>query len=151
MDERNDAGTGSLEKILEPRLNVGVVDTIGNVTYSVVVGGITDYCAGLNLAGILTSRVTGTVVNSLTGGLYGWWREKAFAMTGTCQEGGAVRRNLVDLCAFNTFQVPLYMGIVAFGSYISEGKMDFEKACAGGEYLVMISPIIGPTLGWYTD
>lgn len=72
-------------------------------------------------------------------------------MTGTCQEGGAVRRNLVDLCAFNTFQVPLYLGIVAFGSYISEGKMDFEKACAGGEYLVMISPIIGPTLGWYTD
>ena len=153
MDKKDSASeTGNLEKILEkPHLSVGVVDTIANVTYSLVVGSLTDYFAGLNLAGILTSRATGTVVNALTGRQYCWWREKAFAVTSTNQDSRAIRKTLVDLCAFNTFQVPLYAGIVAFGSYISEGRMDLEKACVGGEYLVMISPVVGPTIGWYID
>ncbi len=130
---------------------VALVDTVGNISYSLIAGTILDSCAGLNFAGIVASRASATAINSVTGGPYGWWREKAFKLTKTSEESGKIRKSLVDLLAFNTFQVPIYATAVAIGSLISEGKVDMEKVQNGATYLATISPFIGPTLGWYMD
>jgi len=136
---------------------IAAVDIGGNITYGLVVGAMLDYSAGLNAAGILASRTYATAMNSVVGGPYGWWREKAFKITNTNEESGKVRKTLVDLLAFNSFQVPLYATVVAVGSLASnllsngEFKIDFDKVSTGAQHLAMISPFIGPTLGLYTE
>ncbi|MBN1377220.1 L-alanine exporter AlaE [Candidatus Woesearchaeota archaeon] len=130
---------------------IAVVDTVGNITYSLIVGSLLDYIAGLNFTGIVASRASATVMNSVTGGIYGWWREKTFKLTKTTEKSGNLRKRLVDLLAFNTFQVPIYSVAIAIGSYVSEGKVDMEKVKNGATYLATISSLIGPTMGWYMD
>ena len=145
---------------LEGRLNekrppsnrkIITVDIGGNITYGLVVGALLDYSAGLNVAGILASRTYATAMNSVVGGPYGWWRERTFKATRTNENSGKIRRTLVDLLAFNTFQVPMYATAIAIGSLISEGRIDWEKVRDGATNLAMISPLIGPTMGWYLD
>lgn len=130
---------------------IGLVDTGGNITYSLLVGTVLDYCAGLNCAGIVASRASATAMNTVIGGPYGWWREWAYRVTKTTKESGKVRKTLVDLLAFNTFQVPVYAAAVAIGSFLSEGKVNWDKVQDGATYLATISPFIGPTMGWYLD
>ena len=157
MDEIKDIPeeTGLEAKLEENKQSsakkVALVDTVENISYSLIAGSILDYCAGLNFAGIVASRTSATAMNSVTGGPYGWWRERAFKLTKTNEESGKIRKSLVDLLAFNTFQVPIYAAAVAIGSLVSEGKVDMEKVQNGATYLATISPFIGPTLGWYMD
>ncbi len=129
---------------------IAVVDTFGNITYSLIVGSLLDYSAGLNLRGILGSRATATGINSITGGPYGWWREKLFKWTKTKENSHKVRKYLVDLLAFNTFQVPVYMIATSAGTLI-EGEYNLEKVIRGAEHLAEISPLVGPTMGYYMD
>lgn len=138
-------------KVLNGKNKVGLVDTFGNVTYSIMTGTILDYSAGLNFSGIMVSRISATGINALTGGLYGWWREKLFQKTKINETSGRIKRGLIDLLAFNTFQVPIYATAVALGSLASEGKIDLEKVKDGAENLALISPLIGPTMGIYMD
>ena len=130
---------------------VATVDIGGNVTYGLIVGTLLDYSAGLNLAGIVASRTYATMMNTVVGGPYGWWREKAFQVTKTNEEHSKPRKTLVDLLAFNTFQIPLYATALSIGSLISEGSIDAEKVRDGATNLAIISPLIGPTMGWYLD
>ena len=90
-------------------------------------------------------------MNSIVGGPYGWWREKTFKVTNTDEKSGKVRKTLVDLLAFNSFQVPMYTTAIAVGSLISEESIDWEKVRDGATNLAVISPLIGPTMGWYLD
>jgi len=128
-----------------------LVDTLGNVTYSLITGSALDISAGLDFLGIVISRSSATAINSATGGAYGWWREKAYQLTNTNSETGKLRKTLVDLLAFNAFQVPVYATSVAIGSLFSDGQVDWEKVKDGSLYLTTISPLIGPTMGWYMD
>ena len=130
---------------------IAIVDTLGNITYSLITGSMLDYSAGLNLKGIIGSRTSATAINSVTGGLYGWWREKMFKWTKTKADSNKVRKVLVDLFAFDSFQIPVYGTAVAIGSLVSEGYIDFDKVLKGAENLAIISPLIGPTMGWYMD
>lgn len=134
-----------------PASRTALVDTGGNVTYSLIVGIILDYCAGLNLTGIVASRASATTINSVTGGPYGCWREQTYKATKTTEKSGKLRKTLVDLLAFNTFQVPIYGVAIAIGSLVSEGKVDFDKVRDGATYLAAISPFIAPTMGYYMD
>lgn len=157
-----------------------MVDTIGNITFSLIVGtGLDYYASGLRGWGIVTSRAYATGVNAATGGLYGMWRNLCFRITNTTEKEGGIyegikelyqkyqqkeeiknkenlvkkvaRSSLVDLLAFNTFQVPVYATAVAMGSLVSEGKVDWEKVQQGATYLAEISPLIGPAMGLYLD
>ncbi|PIN73190.1 hypothetical protein COV20_03080 [Candidatus Woesearchaeota archaeon CG10_big_fil_rev_8_21_14_0_10_45_16] len=142
----------SLEELTEPSLRkVAVVDTIGNNLYGLVVGGLLDYNAGLDLTGILASRTYAAGMNTITGAPYGWWREQVFRFTGTTEEDNRMKRTAVDLLAFNTFQLPFYATVVAIGSLVSEGKVDMEKVEHGALSLALISPLIGPSMGWFLD
>ena len=130
---------------------IAIVDTAGNITYSLLVGIPLDCSAGLNCTGVAASRATATAINSVTGGPYGWWREKTYQVTRTTEESGKARKTLVDLLAFNTFQVPIYATALAIGSLVSEGTIDTEKVMDGARNLAIISPLVGPTMGWYMD
>jgi hypothetical protein len=142
MEEQNAQSSGK---------RVALVDTLGNVSYSLLTGALLDYNAGLDLAGIAASRASGTAINSVTGAPYGWWREKVFKTTKTNEESGRVRRTLTDLLAFNTFQMPIYATAVAIGSLVSDGDINWEKVMHGAEYLTIASPLVGPTMGLWMD
>lgn len=132
------------------------VDTFSNISYSTVVGAIIDASSGLSLYGVLAARTTSLGTNALTAAPYGWWTEKVYQATRTNEDAGFLRKRLIDLLAFNTFQLPVYAAVVAVGSFVSnlfhgELKVDGEKIKNGVEYLVIASPFIGPTLGWYMN
>jgi len=129
----------------------GLVDTLGNVSYSLIAGGILDYASGLRGWGIIASRLSATAINLPTGAPYGKWRNLTFKLTKTTNESSKIRKSLADLLAFNTFQVPIYSSAVAIGSLISEGKIDWQKVEKGAAYIALISPLIAPTLGYYMD
>ena len=140
----------SLESTSAASKTVGV-DVGGNITYSLIVGIVLDISAGLNIWGILASRSSATAMNAVTGGPYGWWREKTCDVTRTKKDSGVVRKTVADLLAFNTFQVPVYAAAISVGSLVSEGKVDLQKVQDGSMYLAAISPLIGPSMGWYMD
>jgi len=103
-----------------------LVDTAANISYSLAAGAVLDYCSGLRGWGIVTSRASATVMNSLTGAPYGKWRNIIFRSINTTEESSKFKKTLTDLLAFNTFQVPLYGIAIAIGSLVSEGEINFE-------------------------
>jgi len=145
---------GSIDELVQVKTNTvreRMVDTAGSVTYSLMVGSGLDYVAGLSLSGIIASRVSATVANVVTGAPYGMWRDYVFEKTNTRSECGTVRKSVVELIAFNTFQVPIYAVGIMIGTFVSEGEVNWATVQEGSEYLAMISPLIGPTMGWYMD
>ena len=126
-------------------------DILGNVFSSLIIGVPLDYSAGLNLVGIISSRVFATPINIATGGPYGRWREKVFEFTKTDERNSWIRKKLVEIAAFNSFQIPIYATAVAIASAISEGAVDLEKVKEGVEYLAIASPIIGPVKGYFMN
>lgn len=139
----------NLENIVKGKESL--VDTFGGVTYSLAVGSFLDYFSGLNFYGILASRASATAMNSISSAPYGKWRNLVYKITKTKQDSNRFRKIATDLIAFNTFQVPIYAAGVAIGSLLSEGKIDLDKVKHGSEYLMMISPLIGTTMGIYMD
>ena len=143
--------------IHNPKGKESLVDTMGLVSYSLVVGAGMDYSAGLRGFGILASRAYGTAINIPTGALYGKWRNFVYRKSRTTDKSSKLRKGVTELVAFNTFQVPLYATVIAVGSLASnllskgEFEIDIDKVFTGAEHLAMVSPLIGPTLGWYTE
>ncbi|PIN90812.1 hypothetical protein COU60_00525 [Candidatus Pacearchaeota archaeon CG10_big_fil_rev_8_21_14_0_10_34_76] len=146
-----------VEKPKEKRGRESLVDTLGLVSYSLVVGAGMDYSAGLRGFGILASRAYGTAINFPTGAPYGKWRNFVYKKGKTTDKSSRFRKGVTELVAFNTFQVPLYATVIAVGSLASnlasngELKVDMENVLSGAKHLAMVSPLIGPTLGWYTE
>ena len=133
------------------RTKVGLVDTLGNQSYCLIVGAAIDYMSGMSPAGVLASRCTGIVMNAATAAPYGWWREKVYGFSGTNEESGNLRKTLTELLAFNIFQVPGYAAVLAIANFISEGEVDSNKLISGMTNLAVISPFIAPTMGLYMD
>ncbi len=128
-----------------------LVDTLSGFTYSLIVGGVIDYTTGLRGWGIASSRAYASSISAVTGGWYGKWRNFLFNKTNTTQNSHWFRKGFVDVLAGNTFQAPIYASAVAVGSLISDGHVDWHKVRDGLEKIVIISPLIAPTLGWYSD
>jgi hypothetical protein len=140
----NEKKTPSKKKVL-------LVDTFGNITSSILIGMPLDYWTGLRGLGIIGSRASSTPLNFFPGCFYGGWREKCFNWTNTKPEHNIIRKTLVDLAAFNSFQAPVYGIAVAIGSWLEEGYVNMDKVKDGMENLVFMSPIIGPLTGFYMD
>lgn len=150
-------------KIKDHLLNnkIKYVDRAGNITYSLLTGTILDIASGLDFAGVLASRGYATLVNYLTGPPYMGHRERMFRKTKTTKDSGKLRKRLVDLLSFNTFQTPIYMGAVTCGELVQKGadylfsdgdfNIDLTKAIKGGLFLLSISPIIEPTMNLWCD
>jgi hypothetical protein len=128
------------------------VDTFSKVTYSLVTGILFDYFgAGYRGMEIFWSRTSATGINTVTGHPYQKWREGWYRLTKTKEESSKLRKGLVELGAFNTFETYVYGTALCIGSLASGGRIDFEKVREGMLGLIYLSPIIGPTLGWYMD
>lgn len=134
-----------------------LVDTLGMVSYALVVGAGMDYSAGLDAMGIVSARAYGTAINIPTGAPYGKWRNYVYKKTKTIDQSSKLKKYMAELLSFNSFQVPLYATVVAVGSLASnlisngEFKIDFDKVSLGAQHLAMASLFIGPTLGLYTE
>lgn len=128
-----------------------IADGSSGLTYSFIVGGMLDFLAGLRFPGIMYSRLSSVVTDSLTSIPYGMWRDKVFKTAKTTEKSGKIKKYITDLVAFNTFQIPVYAAIVSFASYLSDGYIDGEKVRHGVTYLAAISPLIAPTRGLYMD
>lgn len=129
-----------------------VADTLGKVTYSILVGAGLDYFqAGLRGMGIVTARASATIINTITGSPYARWREGWYQFTGTRKESSTLRKGLVELGAFNTFETYVYGLSAGIGSLISTGTLDVEKIADGMTGLLYLSPIIGPTMGMWLN
>ena len=127
-------------------------DTLGKVTYSILVGTGLDYIqAGLRGMGIVTARASATVINTVTGSPYARWREGWYALTKTNDESSSMRQALVELGAFNTFETYIYGLSAGIGSLISTGTLYAEKIADGMVGLLYLSPIIGPTMGLWLN
>ena len=129
-----------------------IVDTFSSVTYSLIVGTCLDYSADLRGCGIVSSRATATGINAVTGAPYGMWRNFLYRATHTTEKSSSrIQKGLVVWLALTTFQLPIYCTAIAAGCLFSEGKVDWNKVQDGATYIATISPLIGPTLGWYQD
>ena len=144
------------EQFVERKGKESLIDTLGLVTYSLLAGAITDYASGLRGLGIVASRAYGTAINLPTGAPYGKYRNFLYKKTKTTDKSSKVRKYLVELLAFDTFQVPLYATVIGFGSLVSnlskgELKIDFDKVQNGVAILTAVSPLVGPTVGLYME
>jgi hypothetical protein len=131
-----------------------LIDTIGVISYFLILGTITDYFSGLRGIGIVASRTFGTAINIPTGAPYGKYRNWLYKRIKTTDKSSKVKKYLTELFAFNTFQVPLYFVSLCIGSLVSNlilGNMaiDFNKVKRGTEIFLIISPLIGPIAGLY--
>ncbi len=78
------------------KAKIGKVDAGGAITYSLLVGSLLDYSAGLDMGGIVVSRASATGLNFLTGTLYGWWREQVFKATRWVEDSALFREYVAD-------------------------------------------------------
>ena len=130
----------------------GLVDTLGSISYSLILGAGLDYYTGLKtLKGIIGSRASATLMNSVTGGPYGLWRDFLYKKTKTTEKSSKIKKYLVDLVAFNIFQVPIYGLAVGIGGLVQDGELNFNKMIKGYKNLALLSPLIGPTMGLYMN
>ena len=148
--------SNSEEIVIKGRTKESLVDTAGLVTYSLLAGALTDYASGLRGMGIVASRTYGTAVNFPTAAPYGKWRNYLYLKTKTTDQSSKFRKYLVELFAFDTFQVPLYATVIGVGSLVSnlmqgEFKIDFDKVENGVGILTAISPVVSPALGLYME
>lgn len=132
-----------------------LVDTLGLVASSLT-GVVPDYFSGLRGTGILAARAYGVAAIFPTGGPYGKWRNFLYKKTKTTDKSSKLRDYLVELTAFNSFQIPLYATTLAIGSLASnmmnnEFRIDPEKIIRGVEFLLLTSPISAPGLGFYME
>ena len=133
------------------KLKIANVDRLANITYSLIVGSIVDATSGASALEVVVSRLSSLGVNAATGGFYGWWREQACCLTGTTKESGRFRKGIADVVAFCSMQVPLYAVVRSAGRLIGNGEVDTKSIAYGMGTLAAFSPLIGPTLGAYTD
>ena len=129
-----------------------IADTIGKVTYSILVGvGLDYFQAGLRGWGIVSARASATAVNMVTGSPYARWREGWYTLTRTSEKSSKLRKSVVELGAFNTFETYVYGLSAGIGSLISTGTLDLEKITDGMAGLLYLSPLIGPTMGMWLN
>lgn len=101
-------GTGRIMKRL-------VADTLAMVTFSTILGAFVEVVvAGLEPAQSLGIRLAAIPVTLITGRPYGLYRDWLFERFGG-QRPARLRSLSLDTLANVTFQVPLYIGLLAWG------------------------------------
>ncbi|WP_112323496.1 L-alanine exporter AlaE [Oceanibium sediminis] len=82
------------------------IDTVASVVFFTVVAGLTEFfIAGMAPDEVLTARLITIPVMILTGRPYGLWRDVIFTRFSPRSRPMTA---LTDICAFLTFQVPVY-------------------------------------------
>lgn len=97
---------------------------------------------GLTFEQMAHARWRGALVNILTGGFYGQFRDWIYFGRFRADEGGRVRKYLAELTAFGLFQVPLYVLVLVITG------ADTGQIVRGCVFALIISPVAAPALDW---
>lgn len=97
---------------------------------------------GLTFSQMLDARWRGALVNVLTGGFYGQFRNWIYEEKFRADAGGRVRKYFAELTAFGLFQVPLYVLVLVITG------ADAGQIIRGCAFALLISPVAAPALDW---
>jgi len=127
------------------------VDTLAGLTYSLSVGTLFDITAGLDLMGVLYSRLFNVSSSTITAGIIGKYRNIIYSQFKTTKQSSRFKQYFTELFCFNTAVVPLYGVSLTIASFFSEWKFNLDEAVKGMKYLAEFSPALSPFMGWYFD
>ncbi|MBP1848836.1 L-alanine exporter AlaE [Rhizobium halophytocola] len=128
---------------LSTRLLNFIADTLALVIFFTIVSGLNErFVAGMAWSEVLVSRSIGAVLMVLTARPYGLWRDWVFARL---TPRGRAPELLTDCAALLSFQVPIYVAILAMGG--AEG-LAIAKGALGFAVLMLV---VGRPYGMFLD
>lgn len=90
-----------------------IADTLALVIFFTIVSGLNErFVAGMEWSEVMVSRSIGAVLMVLTARFYGLWRDWVFAKADPQTRWGQL---LTDCVSLLSFQVPIYVAILAVG------------------------------------
>lgn len=101
--------------------------------------------AGMSWQAHLKVRLMGLLVNSLIGRPYGLWREYLVRRTGMDAASSAMKRYWVDTLVFLSFQLPVYVTIMALGG------ADLNGIVKAAGTACLLAGFLGRPYGIYLD
>ena len=128
-------------------------DRFASISYSIALGIPLDLYSGLSCLGMTISRSQSFAVNYVTARYYGKWQDYWYSKLGAAKDASYrfVRERAADFIVFNTFQTPLYAGIVAIADFISTGEVHREKVENSIESAGLLSIWMAPTYNWWIN
>lgn len=107
-----------------------LVDSIAAVIFFTLLAGVTEIVvAGMALEQVLAARLAAIPITLATGRPYGMWRD-AILRFGRAEQSPRWRRTTLDVVAFLTFQVPVYVLILSIaGASVEQMARAVPTAC----------------------
>ncbi len=128
------------------RLKAFWVDVFVMNTFSYAVAAPLElWIAGMSWEAHLKVRLMGLLVNSLIGRPYGLWREFIVSRTGMTAQSSALTRYWVDSLVFLSFQLPVYVTIMALGG------ADWDGILKAAGTASLMAGFLGRPYGIYLD
>jgi hypothetical protein len=122
------------------------VDVFVMNTFSYVVAAPLELIvAGMSWEAHLKVRLMGLLVNSVIGRPYGVWREFIVRRTGMTENSTAINRYWVDTMVFLSFQLPVYVTIMALGG------ADWNGILKAAGTASLLAGFLGRPYGIYLD
>ena len=120
-------------------------DTFAMVIFSTVVGMIIEvFVSGITLNQSVQARLTAIPVNLIIARPYGIFRDWIIKIT-HANEGGQIKKAIVDIISFVIFQVPIYSTIL-----LTTGASVHKIVIAAG-MLTIVSAFVGRPYGIFLD
>ena len=122
------------------------VDVFVMNTFSYVIAAPLElWIAGMNWQAHLQARLIALPINSLIGRPYGLWREFLIRRTGMTEHSSAFKRYWVDTLVFLSFQLPVYVGILALSG------ADWYGIMKAAGIACLLAGLVGRPYGVYLD
>ena len=122
------------------------VDVFVMNTFSYVIAAPLElWIAGMSWQAHLQARLIALPINSLIGRPYGLWREFLIRRTGMTEHSSAFKRYWVDTLVFLSFQLPVYVGILALSG------ADWYGIMKAAGIACLLAGLVGRPYGVYLD
>jgi len=122
------------------------VDVFVMNTFSYVVAAPLElWIAGMSWHAHLQARLIGLLINSIIGRPYGLWREFVVTRTSTTEQSSVLKRYWVDTLVFLSFQLPVYVTILALSG------ADWNGILKAAGTASLLAGFLGRPYGIYLD
>lgn len=125
-------------------MRLTLIDTLATIVFFTIVASATElFIAGMEPREVLMTRAIMIPIMVLTGRPYGAWRDAIFGRT---MPRNALTRTLIDILAFLSFQVPVYvLTLWIAGATLAEVLAAVGSAIV---FMVLLSRPFGLFLEW---